>query len=489
MKKLARNTLKTVKTLLIAAAYMSVGAVVALVAAYVAYVNARPDLQVWHKARLTEEYTADSDATTLADYLETEEAVFQQVKTEVVDRLTAADRSTILRFNPGSKANPDRWPQDWNRTFELTQQSPVAGVLLLHGMSDSPYSLRHFGNSLHARGAYVLGLRIPGHGTAPSGLVTARWEDMAAAVRLAVKHMKSAIGDKPIYLFGYSNGGALSVQYAQKSLLDPALPEVAGLILASPAIGVSPAAAFAVWQARLGWLLRVAKLAWVGTQPEYDPFKYGSFAINAGDQTYRLTQEIRKNFADSALQPLLARFPPVLAFQSAVDATVSTPELILGLFDRLPENGNELVLFDINREVVVEELLANDPRPRLTELLANRDLPFDITVLTNADAAKDQLEVIHKDAGSGNVTRSPSEMRWPLGIFSLTHIALPFPRDDPLYGGKTLENANHVQLGNLALRGERGTIALTSSDMLRQRWNPFWDYMDERVLSFTGLGQ
>jgi hypothetical protein len=80
-------------------------------------------------------------------------------------------------------------------------------------------------------------------------------------------------------------------------------------------------------------------------------------------------------------------------------------------------------------------------------------------------------------------------MRWPEGIFSLTHIALPFPRDDPLYGGETLKNANHVQLGNLALRGERGTIALTSADMLRQRWNPFWDFMDERVVRFTGLGQ
>lgn len=249
MNQLAR---KTLKNLLIAAAYLSIGGVVAIVGAYVAYVNARPDLQVWHEARLTAEYTADSDATTLADYLETEKAVFQQVKTEVVDQLEAADRGIIRRFDPGSKSNPDRWPQDWNRTFELEQQTPAAGILLLHGMSDSPYSLRHFGKSLHARGAYVLGLRIPGHGTAPSGLVTARWEDMAAAVRLAVKHTKSVVGDKPVYLVGYSNGGALSVQYAQKSLLDPSLPEVEGLILVSPAIGVSSAAAFAVWQARLG---------------------------------------------------------------------------------------------------------------------------------------------------------------------------------------------------------------------------------------------
>ena len=60
-------------------------------------------------------------------------------------------------------------------------------MLLLHGMSDAPYSLRALGEALHARGFHVLGLRLPGHGTAPSGLVTATWEDMAAAVALAAR--------------------------------------------------------------------------------------------------------------------------------------------------------------------------------------------------------------------------------------------------------------------------------------------------------------
>ena len=37
------------------------------------------------------------------------------------------------------------------------------------------------------------------------------------------------------------------------------------------------------------------------------------------------------------------------------------------------------------------------------------------------------------------------------------------------------------------LRGERGTIALTSADMLRQRWNPFYSYLEERMLDFLAL--
>ena len=43
-------------------------------------------------------------------------------------------------------------------------------MLLLHGYSDSPYSLRGFGAMMRDAGAHVVGLRIPGHGTAPSAL-------------------------------------------------------------------------------------------------------------------------------------------------------------------------------------------------------------------------------------------------------------------------------------------------------------------------------
>ena len=61
--------------------------------------------------------------------------------------------------------------------IELPAKEPKAGVVLLHGMSDSPYSLRNLGQRLHASGGWVVGMRMPGHGTAPSGLTHATWED------------------------------------------------------------------------------------------------------------------------------------------------------------------------------------------------------------------------------------------------------------------------------------------------------------------------
>ena len=46
--------------------------------------------------------------------------------------------------------------------------------------------------------------------------------------------------------------------------------------------------------------------------------------------------------------------PPVLAFQSVVDTTVSTPAVALELLDRLPAGRNELVLFDLNRQAGID---------------------------------------------------------------------------------------------------------------------------------------
>ena len=57
-------------------------------------------------------------------------------------------------------------------------------------------------------------------------------------------------------------------------------------------------------------------------QPEYDPYKYNSFAVNAGYQAYQATVEIQSQLNRLEKQGRLAEIPPILAFQSAVDATV-----------------------------------------------------------------------------------------------------------------------------------------------------------------------
>lgn len=464
-----------------------VGCVLVAVIALVMVLNGRPDLSVWHLVDLDEEFTEDSDVTSFEQYLALEDRLFAQLDEQVYARVPKGPGNAINRYSRASLSDPEIWPVNWNRSFVLPREEPTAGVLLLHGLSDSPYSLKALGERFHGQGAMVLGLRIPGHGTAPSGLVETNWQDMAAAVRLAARHMRDAIGDKPLYLVGYSNGGALAVEYTLASLRDGSLPRVSGVILLSPGIGITSAAALAVWQGRLGHLLGFEKLAWNSILPEYDPFKYTSFTVNAGDLAYRITVHIQRQLDSLQGSGELAAMPPILAFQSSVDATVTASALVKNLFGRLPPAKHELVLFDINRRVEIGALLKQDPRDVFEPLLKDRDRKLDLTVVTNEDGSASRVVAQTTLRGENAPSRSDYVGEWPKGVYSLSHIALPFSPEDSLYGGPDAPGSPGIQLGNLALRGERGVLVVSGADVLRLHWNPFYGYVEGRILRFTGL--
>jgi alpha-beta hydrolase superfamily lysophospholipase len=472
---------------------LSLGLVVStalLITGAVMYLNSGPELSLWHEVELDEEYTEDSDVASFAEYLELEDRLFAQLEQEVIAKVPVGPEFALNRYSRGSLSSPDRWPVDWNRSFELVAAKPRAGVLLLHGMSDSPYSLRGLGSTLHGAGAHVVGLRIPGHGTVSTGLVTATWQDMAAATRLALAHLAEAVRDAPIFLVGYSNGGALAVQYVLSTVSDDTAVRPAGVLLLSPAIGVSPIAAFAVWQARLGWLLGIERLAWNSTGVEYEPFKYGGFAVNAGDQVYRITDEIHRLLTELEPTGHLGDLPPILAFQSLVDATVSVPALVKGLFDHLPrEVPHELVLFDVNRQAQVLSLLRTDPSDTFGPMFGDLTLPFTMCVVRSRSEKSLKVRISCRKPDEAEPTDRPLDLSWPQDVYSLSHVAVPFAPDDPFYGHLHPERSPGIQVGGMTLRGERGELAIPASARLRLTWNPFYSYLEERALEFTGLSR
>ena len=477
----------TTRKIIKAIIYLMIGGLLVLLTVFVIYLEKRPDLNLWHTVELDAEFTTKSQVTDFRQYLELEEKLFQQLEESVYARVAAEDRHELNRFNHGSMSDPTRWSQNWNRTFELTRESPKAGVLLLHGMSDSPYSLRSVGLSLHEAGATVVGLRIPGHGTAPSGLVEVHWQDMAEAVKLAMKHLQKTSNGQPLYIIGYSNGSALALHYTLSTLDDPQLPKPDGLVLVSPAIGVTPLAALAIWQARLGHLLGLDKLAWNAIEVEYDPYKYNSFAVNAGDQVYRLTSEIQNLIKKNIAAGSLPQLPPMLAFQSVVDTTVSPSALVTGLFEKLPVSGHELVFFDINRVNEAARYFNNDPKPNLDRMLYDKELSYTLTIVANENGASREAHFLRKETGTNVVDTAPLGIAWPHGIHSLAHVSLPFPESDPLYGINNSGENPGIHLGNVALHGERGVLRVSAAAMLRLRWNPFYPFIEQRIFDFVGL--
>ncbi len=445
-----------------------------------------PDLKPWHRVVLRSELRARDlgPQATLADYLAREEALFGELRERVYDRLPAADRVDTSRYTSGGQLDPKTFTRDWNRTFQMVPVEALAGgVLLVHGLTDAPYSVRAIGEVFQRHGFYALGLRMPGHGTVPAALTDAVWEDWMAAVRLGVRAVRARIGPgRPLYVVGYSNGGALVLKYSLDALSDPSLPRADRMVLLSPMIGVSRLTVLARFISRLGFIPYFEKTRWIEVVPEYIPFKYNSFPANAAYQTYRLTSAIRREIGRAAAEGALHELPPILAFQSVEDATVSTPALVRGLFDRLEQNGSELVLFDLNRAEGIEPFLKSPPSPSLAELVAPGAHPFRFTVVTNTSVVSAQVRAVTRDAGGTESVVRALDLRWPPSVFSLSHVALPFPISDPLYGlTPDLRESFGVRLGLLVPRGERNVLLLAPEASTRLYSNPFFPYVEERL--------
>lgn len=477
---------RALRSLLLALLLVGVGA-------WLHYLWAGPEPKPWHRARLDVEFTAGDYTSgrivTLAQYRERERRLQEQVRAEVYERVDAADRLSFNRYSAGSRSDPGVWDVDWNLTYELVPSGePVGGVVLLHGLTDSPYSLRSVGQFLAARGYRVVGLRLPGHGTAPAGLLRVEVEDLEAATRLAVRDLRAHLGaDKPIGLVGYSNGAALAVSYALDARDDASLPPPARLVLISPAIGVTRLAALGRIRTGLSDLPGLGRAAWQLMEPELDPYKYQSFPFHAAGVTQRLTSTLSRRIARLARNGPVRGLPPVLAFVSTVDSTVHADAVVDSLLGRLEPAGHELVLFDVNRLAVVQPLLVDDPAPLTRRLVEQPQRPYALTLLTNANPGTASV-VERRWPALGTVPEQrPVDAAWPRQVFSLSHVALPFPPDDPLYGYAARRSSRHVQLGNVEVRGEIGVLRVPAWMLMRQRSNPFHGYLLARVAQALGV--
>ena len=122
----------------------------------------------------------------------------------------------------------------------------AGAVVFLHGLTDSPYSLRHIARRYREHGYVSIAIRLPAHGTVPGALTDVEWQDWMAATRLAVREARRRIGPSlPLHMIGFSNGGALALKYALDALEDPRLTQQDRLVLIAPMIGITRFARFA----------------------------------------------------------------------------------------------------------------------------------------------------------------------------------------------------------------------------------------------------
>ncbi len=466
---------------------IAAGVVIALLLTYAGlwlYQFTLPSLGLWHTTTLSYEFDADTapPEMTLADYQELEGRLFRELTSRIYDRLGETEGAAQGRYQAGSSMDPTAYPDNWNRTHELPQPEARAGVLLLHGLSDSPYAMRGLAERLSKEQLWVVALRLPGHGTTPSSLLQVEHEDWQRVVALAMQHLRTQLGpETPIYMVGYSNGGLLAVDYALAAMVgdQPVVP--AGLTLLAPALGVSPAAGYAWLPSLLSGLPGLQKLAWQNLLPPYDPYKYSSFTMNAATQIHDLIDDVKHRIREQQTPAGGVPFPPTQVFTSVADATVDSGANVSALLELLNPGRHHLYLYDINRSAWSELLFDRDFR-QLPDALLNSNHPYDVSLITNASTDSRDVVLQNRLQGSDAVTTEVTDLKWPLEIYSLSHTSIPFAPRDPIYGDGSQRQPGMVNLGRIPARGESALLNNDLARLQRLRYNPFYQWQEDAIV-------
>ncbi|CAN5329757.1 alpha/beta fold hydrolase [soil metagenome] len=104
------------------------------------------------------------------------------------------------------------------------------GILLIHGFTGTPQSLRPWGEHLAAEGYTISCPRLPGHGTVLADMNLTRWPDWYGCVERVLEELLGRCSE--VFVAGLSMGGTLAIRLAEQHGED-----LSGVVLVNPSLG------------------------------------------------------------------------------------------------------------------------------------------------------------------------------------------------------------------------------------------------------------
>ena len=242
---------------------------------------------------------------------------------------------------------PVGWMQDWSAVG--SGKNAHIGVLLVHGFTGAPPSMRPWGEFLHSKGYSVRVPLLPGHGSKPEDLNEVKWQEWPAKVIHELNELQKTCDT--IFLIGLSMGGGTVLNVATTHNA-----AIKGLILVNPWIhlkGVTVEVSFLV--------SRLRKMrASVGNdikRPGITEWGYDATPMRGVHQALKMLRITRKNLAAVKV--------PVQLFHSVEDHTlpVSNTEIILAEIGSKDKTRIELVnsyhvaTLDYDQELIFQNSL------------------------------------------------------------------------------------------------------------------------------------
>lgn len=199
------------------------------------------------------------------------------------------------------------------------------GVLMVHGFTGSPASMRPVGEWLASQGLSVEGVRLPGHGTSTDDLRTRRWTEWVDETAHGLDALREHCGT--VVVFAQSMGGCVALALAASRPHD-----VDGLALANPYVFDPRLLGLPVGRR---FLRNVKGIANDISKPGQDELGYPQIPVPAIVEMSAMMKMVR-----AALPQIHA---PVIVFRSATDHVIPRSNATRVL-DRIGSDRKELVL-------------------------------------------------------------------------------------------------------------------------------------------------
>ena len=259
-----------------------------------------------------------------------------------IDAYIDASRRQVEAARCGVDTERADWIIDGNSPFVFKPDSHKGskrGILMVHGLSDSPFMMRDLARFFQQQGFYVLAMQLPGHGTRPGDLLEARWRHWAEAHQRLLELLSAEVDD--VYLLGFSAGATLNLYQSLRN------STIKGLFLFAPALRISAMARLAGPLSYCGqWWQR---FHWFELQPDSDYFKYESITNRAIHEVYEMIRAVKR------LGTLVERRLPVFVVASEKDLAVDS-RVILEWFSRQRGQPKRMLYYSTGRPSVPDKV-------------------------------------------------------------------------------------------------------------------------------------
>lgn len=206
-----------------------------------------------------------------------------------------------------------------NSPFELKPANSGKvrkGILLVHGLGDSPYSFVDIAPVLTKQGFLVRTILLPGHGSKPADLIRISMDDWADTVDHHAHLLASEVDE--LWLGGFSTGANLVTSWALEKNSEQ--DKIKGLLLFSP--GFKPRSNLVALSPALSYFKDWADIDITGNHVRYD-----SLAVNGAGEYYKTSKLTRSQLEEQAVDV------PVLVTISEKDSVIDAAA-ILSLFQK-----------------------------------------------------------------------------------------------------------------------------------------------------------